>query len=145
MYVRHRFANSGIIDEERIVRAIEYTRFPVPDNPAYACTECEPALVRAADLIGQIADPAYHRKISGLYHEFVETGYAQKLGYDTPMDLVEQFPNFFSQQVQPLIGPAIGHLEQTLEGKKWVAQLYNLVSRVSRCTSGIGPFPGPSG
>ncbi|MEM0978620.1 MAG: metal-dependent phosphohydrolase, partial [Pseudomonadota bacterium] len=49
MYVRQRFASSDVIDVERIERAIEYTRFPVPDDPAYANLESEPALVRAAD------------------------------------------------------------------------------------------------
>ncbi len=144
LYARQRFADSDIIDEDRILAAIEYTRFPVPDDAAYRSTDSEPALVRAADLIGQIADPFYHRKIGGLYHEFVETGFAQQLGYETPMDLMEQFPQFFWQQVHPLIGPALGHLEQTMEGKQWVAQLYNHVFQVSHRASCLGPFPGPA-
>jgi hypothetical protein len=88
MYARERFAASELIDEERIARAIEFTRFPVPPNPRFAATDSEPALVRAADLIGQMADPFYHRKINRLYHEFVEIGLARQLGYETPMDLV---------------------------------------------------------
>ncbi|WP_204326061.1 hypothetical protein [Sulfitobacter sediminilitoris] len=144
IYARQRFSQSNLIDEERIVQAIEYTRFPVPEAAEYQCTESEPALVRAADLIGQIADPFYHRKISGLFHEFAETGFAEKLGYENPMDLMEQFPTFFWQQVQPLIGPAIRHLEQTMEGKQWVAQLYNHVFQVSHRSSCLGPFSGPT-
>ncbi|MEM6887451.1 MAG: metal-dependent phosphohydrolase [Pseudomonadota bacterium] len=144
IYARKRFSQSNMIDEERIAAAIEYTRFPVPDDPEYAETTTERALVRAADLIGQIADPFYHRKISGLFHEFAETGLAEKLGYETPMDLMEQFPQFFWHQVQPLIGPALTHLEQTMEGKQWVAQLYNHVFQVSERTSCLGPFPGPA-
>lgn len=143
LYARQRFSQSSMIDEERIAAAIEYTRFPVPDDPAYADTESEPALIRAADLIGQIADPFYHRKIGGLFHEFSESGLAKKLGYKTPMDLMEQFPQFFWQQVHPLIGPALCHLEQTMEGKQWVAQLYNHVFQVSHRASCLGPFPGP--
>ena len=143
LYVKQRFSQSDLIDEDRIAAALEYTRFPVPEDPAYQSTNSEPALVRAADLIGQIADPFYHRKIGGLYQEFVETGFAQQLGYETPMDLMEQFPQFFWQQVQPLIGSALGHLEQTMEGKQWVAQLYNHVFQVSHRASCLGPFPGP--
>ncbi len=143
LYARQRFAQTNLIDEERIAAAIEFTRFPVPDDPAYAETQSEAALVRAADLIGQIADPFYHRKIGGLYQEFAETGFAEKLGYETSMDLMEQFPSFFWQQVQPLIGPALRHLEQTMEGKQWVAQLYNHVFQVSHRASCLGPFPGP--
>jgi len=142
MYARHRFKNSSLIDEDRIAEAIEFTRFPVPNTPTYQATETEPALVRAADLIGQLADPFYHRKIGGLFHEFAETGFAEKLGYETPMDLMEQFPSFFWEQVQPLIGPALRHLEQSMEGKQWVAQLYNHVFQVSHRASCLGPFPG---
>lgn len=145
LYARQRFGVTGLIDEERIARAIDMTRFPVPEGEAYASTDSEAGLVRAADLIGQIADPFYHRKINGLFHEFVETGFAAKLGYETPMDLMEQFPNFFWSQVQPLIGPALKHLEQTMEGKQWVAQLYNHVFQVSQRASCLGPFPGPGG
>ena len=144
MYARARFKDTAIIDEERIAKSIEFTRFPVPDDPEYQDTTSEHALVRAADLIGQIADPFYHRKINGLYHEFQETGLAEQLGYTNAMDVMEQFPNFFWSQVQPLIGPALGHLEQTMEGKQWVAQLYNHVFQVDHRASCLGPFPGPA-
>jgi len=142
IYVRHRFGPSATVDEERIARAVDYTRFPVPDDPAYHETRSEAALVRAADLIGQMADPFYHRKINALFHEFTETGAAEKLGYENPMDLMERYPDFFWSQVQPLIQPALGHLEQTMEGKQWVAQLYNQVFQVERRTSILGPFAG---
>jgi len=144
IYARQRFAGSDFIDPERIAQAIEYTRFPVPDDPAYADCESEPALVRAADLIGQIADPHYLRKISDLYQEFLETGIAQKLGYRSPRDLVEQFPSFFHQQVEPLIGPALEHLRQTPDGKELILQLFNRVSQVSRGENTLGPFSGPA-
>ena len=145
MYARQRFATSKLIDADRIAEAIDFTSFPVPPDPKFAATDTEPALVRAADLIGQMADPFYHRKIAGLYHEFAETGMAEKLGYETPMDLMEQFPNFFWSQIDPLIGPALRHLEQTMEGKQWVAQLYNHVFQVSKRASCLGPFPGAEG
>ena len=143
IYARQRFSESQLIDADRIARAIDFTRFPIPDDPYYKQTETEGALVRAADLIGQLADPFYHRKINGLYHEFVETGAAKKLGYTSPMDLLEQFPNFFWSQVQPLIGPALEYLEQTMEGKVWVAQLYHHVFQIEHRSSCLGPFPGP--
>jgi hypothetical protein len=143
IYVRQRFAGSDFVDEERIARAIDFTRFPVPADDYYTCTESEPALVRAADLIGQMADPFYHRKTTGLYYEFVETGMAEKLGYTSAADLGQKFPDFFWSQVQPLIGPALGYLEQTMEGKQWVANLYNHVFQVEHRTSLLGPFPGP--
>lgn len=143
MYARQRFAASEHVDEERLARAIEFTRFPVPQDPRFAVTDSEPALVRAADLIGQMGDPFYHRKINGLYYEFLETGMARQLGYESPMDLVEKYPEFFWSQVQPHIEPALRYLEQTIEGKQWVAQLYNHLFQVECRASYIGPFPGP--
>ncbi len=145
LYARERFTESDLIDEERIVRAIKATRFPVPKEQESDPTDSEPGLVRAADLIGQMGDPFYHRKIGGLYQEFVEIGLAEELGYESPMDLVEQYPEFFWSQVQPYIGPALRYLEQTVEGKQWVAQLYSHIFQVQHRTSYIGPFPGPKG
>ena len=82
--VRERFAPVPFIDEERIAEAIELTRFPVPDDEDHAATDTEAGLVRAGDLIGQLGDPLYPRKLNALYHEFVETGVADKLGYRSP-------------------------------------------------------------
>lgn len=142
IYARERFRDSDLIDEERIALAVDFTRFPVPTDAKYAATDTEPALVRAADLIGQMGDPFYHRKINGLFHEFVETGAAQKLGYTSPIDLVERYPEFFWSQVEPYIGTALRHLEQTVEGKQWVAQLYNHIFQAEHRRSYLGPFAG---
>ncbi|MGB7336311.1 MAG: metal-dependent phosphohydrolase [Salaquimonas sp.] len=136
IYVRQRFSKSSQIDVDRVAAAVDFTRFPVPDGEYYADTNSEMALVRAADLIGQMADPYYYRKINNLYHEFVETGTAQKLGYTGPVDLVEKYPNFFWSQVQPLIGPALHYLEQTMEGKQWISQLYNNLFQIERQLDG---------
>ncbi|MEQ9260485.1 MAG: hypothetical protein RIG84_15470 [Roseovarius sp.] len=143
LFARQRFAGSEIIDAERLAAAIEYTRFPVPDDPAYAAHASEPGLVRAADLIGQIADPYYFRKISGLYHEFAETGFTEKLGLCSPMDLVDLFPRFFHDQVEGLIGPALEHLRRTEEGRELIERLYERVTQISRRENTLGPFSGP--
>jgi hypothetical protein len=143
IYARRRFAKSSYIDEERIAAAIACTRFPVPADASHEPTDSEPALVRAADLIGQMADPYYHRKIAALYHEFVETGIAAELGYTTPFDLVDRYPEFFWKNVEPLIPDALRFLELTIEGKQWVANLYNNIFQSEHQKSFIGPFPGP--
>ena len=144
LYARQRFSGSSLIDEERIAGAIDFTRFPIPDDPKYHVTEGEFALVRAADLIGQLADPFYHRKITGLFYEFFENGVTESLGYETPMDLIEHYPDFFFSQVQPIIGPALAYLEQTIEGKQWIAQLNNHVFQIENQSNCLGPFPGPN-
>ena len=142
IYARERFADSPIIDAERIVRCIEMTRFPVPDGPDHADTESEAALVRAADLIGQLGDPYYHRKINALYFEFAENGMAETLGCKSPADLADMYPEFFRTSVQPFIQPALRYLELTTEGKQWIANLNSNLYQVEHHRSPFGPFPG---
>lgn len=127
IFVRHRCAVIESLDAERISRAIELTRFPVPEDNDHAETDTEAGLLRAADLIGQLADPFYPRKLNALFHEFVETGVAERLGYRTPADLAEHYPRFFWRAVEPYIGDALEHLQRTVEGKQWIANLYSHV------------------
>ena len=44
-----------------------------------ALVSSEAGLLRAADLIGQLADPLYPRKLDALFHEFAEIGVNEKL------------------------------------------------------------------
>lgn len=124
IFARHRCANMGHLDADRIARAIELTRFPVPRDNDHAECDTEAGLVRAADLIGQLADPFYPRKLNALYHEFVETGIASQLGYQSPADVADHYPKFFWNAVEPYIGEALRHLSRTVEGKQWIANLY---------------------
>ena len=128
-----------MIDGERIARAIELTRFPIPHDEDYAETDTEAGLLRAADLIGQLADPLYPRKLNALFHEFAETGINEKLGYATPADLAERYPRFFWGKVEPYIGDAIRYLELTMEGRQWVAQLYSNVFAIEHHRQHMGP------
>jgi len=50
--------------------------------------------VRAADLIGQLGDPLYPRKLNALFHEFEEIGINKVLGYATPADVTDRYPPF---------------------------------------------------
>ena len=124
IFVRHRCRAIPYLDPERIARAIELTRFPIPEGDDYAETATEAALVRAADLIGQLGDPNHPRKLNALYYEFAETGIAAQLGYHSPADLAEQYPRFFWSRVEPYLVTALEHLERTVAGKAWIAQLY---------------------
>lgn len=124
IFVRHRFCTIPNLDPERIARAIELTRFPVPEDSNHEDAESEAGLLRAADLIGQLGDPYYPRKLNALFHEFVETGTAEQLGFSSPADIAERYPRFFWSKVEPCIGPALGHLERTVDGKQWIANLY---------------------
>jgi hypothetical protein len=139
--VRERFASHPVIDAERVARAIELTRFPVPDDLDHAATDTEAGLLRAADLIGQLGDPLYLRKLSALFHEFAETGVNDRLGYSNPADMAERYPRFFWSKVEPYIGDAILHLELTTEGRHWIAHLYSHVFAIEHHLRRMGPQP----
>jgi hypothetical protein len=139
--VRERFASHPVIDAERLARAIELTRFPVPDDLDHAETDTEAGLLRAADLIGQLGDPFYLRKLSALFHEFAETGVNERLGYSSPADVAERYPRFFWSKVEPFIGAALLHLELTLEGRHWIAHLYSHVFAIEHHLRRMGPQP----
>jgi hypothetical protein len=127
LFVRERFARNRHIDVEVLCANIEYTRFPVPaENEAKATTDY-PELLRASDLMGQLADPNYMRKISALFAEFAETGVNGKLGYNSSASLRAAYPKFFWSVVTPYIGDALSNLQMTQEGKLWVANLYSHV------------------
>jgi hypothetical protein len=140
--VRERFAAVDSIDEERIAAAIELTRFPVPDDEDHGATDTDAALVRAADLIGQLGDPLYPRKLNALYHEFVEIGAHKKLGYESPADMADRYPQFYWSRVERYIGNALRYLEMTMEGKQWTATLYSHIFAIEHDRRRMGPQPG---
>ena len=142
IFVRHRCSAIGALDVERVCRAIELTRFPVPEDGDHAETDSEAGLVRAADLIGQLADPAYLRKLAALYFELNEIGITEKLGCNDPADLADEYPRFFWQRVEPYVGPALGYLERTAQGRLWVAQLYAHVFVEEHARGRLGPERG---
>ena len=141
--VRERFGPVPYVDEERIAAAIELTRFPVPDDEDHAATNTEAAMVRAGDLIGQLGDPLYPRKLNALYHEFAETGVNEKLGYTSPADMVDRYPQFYWGKVERYIGDALRYLEMTMEGKQWTATLYSHIFAIEHNRRRMGPQPGP--
>lgn len=127
IFVRERLTQAAEIDAERVIKAIELTRFPVPKSNDHQDTKSEAGLVRAADLIGQLADPRYLLKLTNLYYEFVESGAAAQLGYEDAADLAEAYPGFFWNVVEPFISDAVAYLQLTQEGKQWIANLHSHV------------------
>jgi len=125
MYVRERFANEAAIDTTMVSQCIEMTRFPVPLASQYRVTDSLPALVRCADLIGQMADPQYPQKLSRLFVEFIETGEARRRGFSNAENLRQGFPQFFYADVLPYIGDGVAYLKKTQQGQQWIANLYH--------------------
>jgi hypothetical protein len=137
--VRERFGNHPFIDADRICAAIELTTFPVPQDNEHAETDTEAGLVRAADLIGQLADPFYSRKLNALFYEFEEIGCNARLGYRSPADVADQYPRFFWSKVEPFIGEALCYLELTVEGRQWIANLYCNLFEMQHGRRRMGP------
>ena len=125
IFVRSRFRTVKLIDDEFICQLIERTRFPVPETKEYKLTNDLPGLLRASDLIGQLADLTYSKKSSSLFIEFEELGIAKDLGYKSGADLRLKYPEFFWNSVSPLVKDAIKYLRVTQTGKKWLANLYS--------------------
>ena len=124
LFIEERFGGHKLIDAEVIKRNIELTRFPVPKVDDHQDTINFPGLVRASDLIGQLSDPRYLRKIGALYYEFEETGVNKALGYRHPGDLRRNYPKFYWSSVYPYIQDALRYLSLTQQGKQILANLY---------------------
>ena len=124
LFIRERFGGHRVIDTDVIAENIALTRFPTPDGEDRQETSDYRGLVRAADLIGQLGDPSYLRKLSALYHEFEETGLNATLGYKNPADLRLGYPRFYWNVVHHYIQDAMEHLSVTQEGRQWKANLY---------------------
>ena len=134
LFVMDRIPKIRSLDAARIADAIEATRFP----PGTTASE-DGVLVRAADLIGQLGDPHYLRKANALYCEFEEIGMNKQLGYTSPADLIELYPQFYWRNVSTQVERAIRYLNVTSNGRQWIANLYSNVFRAERDLSLCGP------
>ncbi|MEM9227598.1 MAG: metal-dependent phosphohydrolase [Verrucomicrobiota bacterium] len=147
VFVRERFTETEHIDPELVAAHIEYTRFP-PSEDAMNDTASYGALVRCADLIGQLADPNYLRKIPALFYEFSELGLNEKFGYETPLQMRGKFAHFFWNSISPYIQDGLRYLRVTQEGREWSASLYAQVFTVEHTedkgTSSIFPMLRPA-
>ena len=143
LFVLDRVAAVEGLDSARIARAIASTQFP------YASPTDEKqdeqgidelgSLLRTADLIGQLGDPHYLRKANALYYEFEEIGLNRQLGYESPADIVDKYPQFYWNNISPHIQAAIDYLNVTSSGRFWIAGLYSNVFRAERELRHSGP------
>jgi hypothetical protein len=139
LFIKSRFRGFDLLDAERIARAVEGSRFPISVPADVDEISEEVSLLRAADLIGQLGDPHYIRKANALYHEFQEAGLNRQLGYESPADLVDKYPQFYWNSVAPFVQPAIRHLHVTSNGRQWIANLYSNIFRAERDIGLSGP------
>ena len=142
LFVLDRLAAVEEVDAARIARAIGSTRFPYSSpTDEEEDVDDEGSLLRAADLIGQLGDPHYLRKANALYYELEEIGLNKQLGYKSPADVVDKYPQFYWNRISPYIQAAIGYLNVTSSGRRWIAGLYSNVFRAERELRHSGPQP----
>jgi hypothetical protein len=139
LFAQERLGNSPTLDAARVVRAIEFTRFPAPVARKNEAVDKEPRLVQAADLIGQLGDPLYPRKANALFYEFEEIGANRQFGYASPADLIERFPAFFWNSVEMHLGEATTFLNLTARGRQWIANLHQHVMCAEHAFRLMGP------
>lgn len=131
-YIDEHYADQADLDLKAVKENIERTRFPIPATKKHQRTNDEAGLVRAADLIGQLADPRYLQKLNALFWEFEETGLNATAGYKNPDDVRASYQWFYNNMVAPYIGDGIEYLEMTPGGRKIAWQLrqnYTLASQ----------------
>ncbi|MDB9311466.1 HD domain-containing protein [Spirulina sp. CS-785/01] len=127
LFIEERFGGHRLIDAELIKSSIELTRFPVPKKDDHKNTVDYPGLIRASDLIGQLSDPRYLKKISALFYEFEETGANKMMGFQNPGDLRRNYSKFYWNAVYPYIQDALQYLSLTQQGQQIIANLYSNV------------------
>ncbi len=127
LFVIERFGEQTLnkfIDPDLIAEYIEMTRFPIPNDEFHQRTSGYHGLIRAADLIGQMGDPGYFRKIPGLFYEFEEIGSNELTGYTCPEDMRSGYAEFYWGVVYRYIQEAQRYLQVTQEGRLWLANLH---------------------
>jgi hypothetical protein len=139
LFVLDRLADIEELDGALIAGAIEHTRFPFSSVPEDHAIDELAALLRAADLIGQLGDPHYLRKTNALFYEFEEIGLNRQLGYESPADLVDKYPQFYWERVSPHVQSAIRYLNVTSSGRQWINGLYSNVFRAEHELRLFGP------
>jgi hypothetical protein len=138
LYAVERLRDCPGIDVGRIAEAIEFTRFPPPPDRKMDA-DIVPRLVQAADLIGQLGDPMYAKKVNALFYEFDEIGMNRQLGYSSPADLVDKYPEFFWNSVSMHLGEGIKYLNLTVSGRQWIANLHHHVLCAENAQRLMGP------
>jgi hypothetical protein len=141
LFVLQRLTEVEELDGAQIANMIEHTRFPYSSVPDDRDIDEWAALLRAADLIGQLGDPHYLKKANALFFEFEEIGLNRQLGYETSADMVDKYPQFYWTTVSPCIEDAIRFLNVSASGRQWISSLYSNVFRAEHELRLSGPQP----
>jgi len=122
LFVRARFAEHPVLDAEFLAEAIACTRLPIAACAPVAAPGW-PGLLRAAQIIGMVADPDFLLKLTPLFLELKEIGQHEALGYADVAALRARYPNLFWTHFAPHLGRATRYLRATDDGRQWLANM----------------------
>ena len=122
LFVRARFVDHPVLDAEFLSESIACTRLPIA-----ACTPVAapgwPGLLRAAQIVGTVADPDFPLKLTALFLELKEIGQHEALGYTDVSALRARYPGLFWNLFAPHLGRATRYLRATDDGRQWLANM----------------------
>ena len=121
LFVRRRFAGHPVLDADAMAEAIAATAQPVDARQVPQAGW--PALLRAAQILGMVADPNFPLKLKALFLEIQENGQHELLGYKDPGDLARRYPTLFWSVFAPHLGLATRYLNETGDGRQWLANM----------------------
>ena len=122
IFLHEHYAHHPILDPEVLAAQVEYSRFPPP--PTNDETETYPGLLRAAQVIGAIADPDFSLKMMPLWLELKECNLHEALGFHSASELRDKYPRFFWKVLHPMIPEGMDLLTYTGSGRLWLANMH---------------------
>ena len=144
IFVRHRCRRSRHLDPERIAQAIELTRFPIPDDDDHADTDTEAGAgpCRRPDRpAGRPGPPAQAQcALLRVRRDRHRAPARLRVAGRSGRAVIRASSG---RKVEPYLDTALRHLERTVEGKQWIAQLYAHVFVEEHSRSRPGPARGP--
>ncbi len=132
LFVTEQFRHHPCLDIAQVSDCIERTRFPTSKLAEVHREDSLDlaGLARAADLIGQLADPCYLAKLNDLFQEFRETGTHRAMGYCQSEELRANYPRFYWNTVSQYVFHGVRYLELSPQGQSILANLYGNVATV---------------
>ena len=112
-----------MIDWQTLSDNIEYSRYPALTDRNLETTNY-PGLLRAAHLIGAVADPDFVLKTKPLMLELEESGMASMLGFEDVDAFRRGFRDLFWKTIYPLAAGGMKLLNLTGEGRELVTHLH---------------------
>jgi hypothetical protein len=70
---------------------------------------------------------------------FEEIGLNRKLGFPSPADLVERYPDFYWTSLSPHLEEAIAYLNLTAAGQQWITNFHSHVLCAENTFALMGP------